>query len=165
MKPRRLPRVLLGLNLLTSVASAQVTAGATVPDERVTTALAAAKISYSIDGGDFRLDYTVDATRSQRVWVASKTFRVGSLELRDVWSVAARGKGTPPADLALRLLSENVRMVLGAWQVNQGEDEYLIVFSSPLNADADPDALREVVEAVTFSADRIKKQLSDSDAF
>ena len=99
------------------------------------------------------------------MWVASETSRLGALELRDVWSVAARGKGTPPADLALRLLSENVRMMLGAWQVNQGEDEYLIVFSSPLNANADPDTLKEVVEAVTFSADRIEKQLSDSDAF
>ena len=169
MQPRRLPQVLLGvllgLNLLTSLAFAQVTAGAAVPDERVTKALAAAKIGYSIDKGDFRLDYKVDATRSQRVWVASKTFRVGSLELRDVWSVAARGKGKPPADLALRLLSENVRMVLGAWQVNQGEDEYLIVFAAPLNADADPNTLQEVVEAVTFSTDRIEKQLSEADAF
>jgi len=169
MKLRRLHLVLWGLNLLISAACAQVTTTttteATVPDERVVKALAAAKIGYSIDAGDFRLDYKVDETRSQRVWVASETSRLGALELRDVWSVAARGNGRPPADLALRLLSENVRMVLGAWQVNQGEDEYLIVFSSPLNADADPDTLREVVEAVTFSADRIEKQLSDSDAF
>ena len=56
-------------------------------------------------------------------------------------------------------------MVLGAWQVNQGEDEYLIVFAAPLNADADPNTLQEVVEAVTFSTDRIEKQLSEADAF
>jgi len=49
--------------------------------------------------------------------------------------------------------------------VNQGEDEYLIVFAAPLNADADPSTLQEVFEAVTFSTDRIEKQLSDSDAF
>ena len=90
MQLRRLHQVLLGLILLTSVAFAQVTTEATVPDERVVKALAAAKIGYSIDGGDFRLDYKVDATRSQRVWVASETSRLGALELRDVWSVAAR---------------------------------------------------------------------------
>src|SRR5262245_60594386 len=165
MELRRLPRLLVGLIVLTPEAHAQGTTEPAVPDERVTNALAAAKLGYAIEGGDFLLDYKVDSTRSQRVWVTSATSRVGSLELRDVWSVAARGKGKLPADLALRLLGENVRMVLGAWQVNQGEDEYLVVFSSPLNANADAGTLQEVIEAVTLSADRIEKQLSDSDSF
>jgi hypothetical protein len=87
------------------------------------------------------------------------------LEVRDVWSVAARGKGAVPADLAIHLLQENVRMVLGAWQVNQGKDEYLVVFSAQVAADADAAALREVIEVVMYSADRIEKELSDKDAF
>ena len=144
---------------------AQVTTEPAAPDERVKKALSDAKLGYAIEKGDFLLDYNVDATRSQRVWVASETSRLGSLELRDVWSVGARGKGKMPTDLALQLLAENVRMVLGAWQVNQGTDEYLVVFSSPLNADADPETLQQVIEAVTISADRIEKQLSDSDTF
>ncbi len=158
---------LLPLLLATSVAThAQVPdATAAGPDPRVAAALDGAKLGFLIDDGDYRLDYKVDATRSQRVWVASATTALPPLEIRDVWSVAARGKGTVPADLAIHLLQENVRMVLGAWQVNQGKDEYLVVFSAQVNADADAAALREVIEVVMYSADRIEQELSGNDAF
>jgi len=161
-------RVVAGMTLLLSAAGvthAQAQVAATAPDARVETALKAAQLGFLIDEGDFRLDYKVDATRSQRVWIASATTSLPPLEIRDVWSVAARGKGTVPADLAVHLLQENVRMVLGAWQVNQGKDEYLVVFSAQVNADADAAALREVIEVVMYSADRIEKELSGKDEF
>jgi hypothetical protein len=134
-------------------------------DPRVVAALKAAGLKYSLDAGDFRLEYDVDETRTQRVWVASGTARIDEIEIRDVWSVAARGKGEVPADLARMLLKENVRMILGAWQVNQGPDEYLVVFSAPVHAAADAATLQEVIEIVMLSADRIEKQLSDEDRF
>jgi hypothetical protein len=135
------------------------------PDPRAAESLKVAGLDFDLDGGDFRLEYKVDDTRGQRVWVASGTTRVDKLEMRDVWSVAARGKGEVPADLARMLLKENVRMVLGAWQVNQSPEEYLVVFSAPVSATADPATLQEVIEVVMFSADRIEKQLSSSDVF
>jgi hypothetical protein len=138
---------------------------ATTPDARVEAALKVAQLGFLIDEGDYRLDYKVDETRSQRVWVASGTTSLPPLEVRDVWSVAARGKGAVPADLAVHLLQENVRMVLGAWQVNQGKDEYLVVFSAQVDANADAAALREVIEVVMYSADRIEKELSGTDGF
>jgi len=144
---------------------AEEAATADSPDPRVVAALMEAGLGYSIDAGDFRLDYKVDDTRSQRVWVASDTARVDQLEMRDVWAVAARGKGEVPADLARLLLKENVRMVLGAWQVNQSQDEYLVVFSAPIDAAADAATLQKVIEVVMFSADRIEKQLSPTDEF
>ena len=145
--------------------SAEEAVTAKTPDPRVVAALMESGLGYSIDAGDFRLDYKVDDTRSQRVWVASDTARVDQLEMRDVWAVAARGKGEVPADLARLLLKENVRMVLGAWQVNQSQDEYLVVFSAPVDAAADAATLQKVIEVVMFSADRIEKQLGDKDAF
>jgi hypothetical protein len=145
--------------------TAEEAATAESPDPRVVAALMDAGLGYSIDAGDFRLDYKVDDTRSQRVWVASDTARVDQLEMRDVWAVAARGKGEVPADLARLLLKENVRMVLGAWQVNQSQDEYLVVFSAPVDAAADAATLQKVIEVVMFSADRIEKQLSPTDEF
>ena len=168
MNQRSSLRVVAGMTLLLSasgVTHAQAQVAATAPDARVETALKAAQLGFLIDEGDFRLDYKVDATRSQRVWIASATTSLPPLEIRDVWSVAARGKGTVPADLAVHLLQENVRMVLGAWQVNQGKDEYLVVFSAQVNADADAAALREVIEVVMYSADRIEKELSGKDEF
>ena len=136
-----------------------------VADPRVEAALEAAGLGYSIDEGDFRLEYEVGEGRAQRVWVASETARIEDLEMRDVWSVAARGQGEIPADLARMLLRENVRMILGAWQVNQNPEEYLVVFSAPVDAAADAATLREVIEVVVFSADRIEKQLSEQDRF
>ena len=56
-------------------------------------------------------------------------------------------------------------MILGAWQVNQGQDEYLVVFSAPVIAGADAAMLREVIEVVTISADRIEKELTGRDEF
>lgn len=161
-------RILAAMPLLLAapgVAHAQAPAAAAAPDARVELALKAAQLGFLIDEGDYRLDYKVDATRSQRVWIASGTTSLPPLEVRDVWSVAARGKGAVPADLAIHLLQENVRMVLGAWQVNQGKDEYLVVFSAQVNADADAAALREVIEVVMYSADRIEKEISGKDEF
>ena len=147
------------------VASAEDDTKPSSADPRVAAALKAAGLGYSIDEGDFRLEYDVDEERTQRVWVASETARIDQLEIRDVWSVAARGTGEVPADLARMLLKENVRMILGAWQVNQSEDEYLVVFLAQVDAAADAGTLQEVIEVVMFSADRIEKQLSDRDAF
>jgi hypothetical protein len=134
-------------------------------DPRVVAALKSAGLTYRLDEGDFRLEYDVDQERSQRTWVASDTARIDQLEIRDVWSVAARGKGEVPAELARMLLKENVRMILGAWQVNQTQDEYLVVYLAQVDAAADAATLQEVIEVVMFSADRIEKQLSDQDAF
>jgi hypothetical protein len=134
-------------------------------DPRVVAALEAAGLAYRLDDGDFRLEYDVDQERSQRAWVASDTARIDRLEIRDVWSVAARGKGEVPAELARMLLKENVRMILGAWQVNQSQDEYLVVYLAQVDAAADAATLQEVIEVVMFSADRIEKQLSGKDAF
>ena len=167
-RPTSLLRILAALPLLLTAACAthaQEPATATAPDPRVEAALKGAQLGFLIDEGDYRLDYKVDETRSQRVWVASGTTSLPPLEVRDVWSVAARGKGAVPADLAVHLLQENVRMVLGAWQVNQGKEEYLVVFSAQVAADADAAALREVIEVVMYSADRIEKELSGTDAF
>jgi hypothetical protein len=134
-------------------------------DPRVVAALKAAGLPYTFDEGDFLLEYEVDEERSQRVWVASDTASIDQLEMRDVWSVAARGKGEVPAELARKLLAENVRMILGAWQVNQGPDEYLVVYSAQVAAAAEAATLQKVIEVVMFSTDRIEKQLSDKDTF
>lgn len=135
------------------------------PDARVEANLKAAGLAYALDGGDFRLNFDLPDGRSQLVWVASGTATLDRLEIRDVWSVAYRAKGALSYEMSLRLLMENARMILGAWQVNQGADEYLVVFSAPVSATADAATLQEVIEVVTLSADRIEKELTGKDEF
>ena len=138
---------------------------ATSVDARVEAVLKESKLAYAMDGGDFRLKYDLDEGRSQLVWVASGTRKLDQLEIRDVWSVVYRSKGEVPADMAIHLLKENARMILGAWQVNQGKDEYLIVFSAPVEAAAGAAKLAEVIEVVTLSADRIEQELTGKDEY
>jgi hypothetical protein len=135
------------------------------PDPRVEAALEQTRLAYGLDNGDFVLEFQVGEARSQRVWVASDTAKVGNLEVRDVWSVASRGQGSVPEDLAVYLLKENARMILGAWQVNQGQGEYLVVFLAPVSAEADPATLQGVIEVVMYSSDRIEKALTGKDEF
>jgi hypothetical protein len=150
---------------VTMEAGAQGETAEKTPDPRLEAVLEETKLEYGLDNGDFVLEFQVGEARSQRVWVASDTARVGNLEVRDVWSVASRGQGSVPAELATFLLKENARMILGAWQVNQGQDEYLVVFLAPVSAEADPATLRGVIEVVMFSTDRIEKELTGRDEF
>jgi hypothetical protein len=156
---------LLLLLAVSAAATAQNRDANRTPDPRVAAVLKEADLPYELDNGDFRLEYDVDGTRGQRVWIDSETAKLDKLEFRAVWSVAARGKGAVPADLANLLLRENARMIVGAWQVNQGQDDYLVVFSAPVSAAADAATLREVLEVVMYSTDRIEKQLSGKDEF
>ena len=162
----RLPAAALLLLLAAPPALvAQGTEAGRTPDPRVAKLLEEAGLPYQVDNGDFRLEYDVDGTRGQRVWIDSETAKLDKLEFRAVWSVAARGKGAVPAELANLLLRENARMIVGAWQVNQGKDDYLVVLSAPVSAAADAATLREVLEVVMYSTDRIEKQLSGKDEF
>jgi hypothetical protein len=161
----RLPAALLLAAALSPAAHAEDAKPARTPDPRVVAALMAADLPYSIDEGDFRLDYEVNETRSQRVWVDTDTATLDKLEFRAVWSIAARGQGQLPAETAQLLLRENARMIVGAWQVLQREGDYLVRFSAPVSATADAETLREVIEVVMYSTDRIEKQLSGKDEF
>ena len=160
---RILPLVLLAC--VSVAAAADDPPAEPAPDARVEATLKAAGLPFTVDGGDFRLNYTLPDGRTQLVWIASKTARIADTEFRDVWSVANRGKGDLPAELANHLLKENVRMVLGAWQVSQGEGEYLVVYSYAIPADTTAGFLQEVIEAVTISADRMEKELTGQDEF
>jgi hypothetical protein len=162
---RILSLMLLACVSVAAVAEDPAAPAAPVLDTRVEAALDAAGLTFTADSGDFRMKYTLPDGRTQLVWVASKTAKIADTEFRDVWSVAKRGAGTLPAELAGHLLQENVRMVLGAWQVNQGQGEYLVVFSYAMPADATPGFLQEVLEAVTISADRIEMELTGQDEF
>ncbi|HEX7374995.1 MAG TPA: hypothetical protein VF277_08465 [Steroidobacteraceae bacterium] len=154
--------------LALSTATVAETSPAAAPaalDPRVEAALRSSSVAYTNDEGDFRLIYSLGGGRTQVVWVASATARIMKLELRDVWSLAYRGTGQVPAEMAKRLLTENARMVLGAWQVNQSPDKFLVVYLAQIPADADATSLQEVIEAVAVSADRIEQELTGADEF
>ncbi len=149
----------------TDACAAEATTSAAVVDPRVVAALQSSAIAYDIDGGDFRIRLALDGGRSQLVWVGSRTDRLAELELRDVWSIAVRGQGVPPPDLALRLLEENVGSILGAWQVARRNEQYLVIFSAQVPAAASAAQLAAAVATVAANADRLEQELTGADAF
>ena len=136
------------------------------PDPRVEKLLQDAALTYSIDeDGDFRLNYDLPDGRSQRVWVASRTSRLQTVEVRDVWSVSYRSVGQVSSELANQLLLDNAAQTLGGWQIQRSADEYLIVFSAQLAADTAVSTLVETIDAVLRVADGLERQLTGGDGF
>jgi hypothetical protein len=141
-------------------------APATVADARVERLLKEATAEYSVDAdGDFRFVYDIGGGRSQVVWIPSGTSDFGSLEIRQIWSIAHRSRGPLPADLANRLLDRNGAVILGAWLTEQAGDEVGVIFAVQVAAETDAPTLRSAIHAVATTADAMEKELTGEDAF
>ena len=150
---------------LAPVALAQAPAAGTA-DGRVARQLTDAGLSYVIDDeADYRLKYSLDDGRSQIAWVASGTSKLGDFEVRDLWSIAYRGTGQVPLEMANGLLQANARQTIGAWQVQRSGEEYLVVLSAAVPADTDGTALLQLVESVMADADELEESLTERDEF
>ena len=137
-----------------------------VADARVARLLTEAGLSYAVDDeGDYRLSFALDDGRSQVAWVASATAKVGELEVRDLWSIAYRSTGQVPQEVANGLLQANAAQTLGAWQVQRSGDEYLVVFSAPVDVKTDAKTLALALDAVMRTADAMEQALTGKDEF
>lgn len=169
MKPpaRRSTRGLVAVAALgVAPASAQADPVTSVADPRVAARLESAQLEYVVDeDGDFRILYALQGGRTQVVWIASATNSVGGFELRDLWSVAMRGHGEPPAALMTRLLQQNAARALGAWQLQRSGEEYLVVLSATLPADTEATTLVRLVEFLMADADEWESTLTGKDEF
>ena len=135
-------------------------------DPRVEKLLKAAELNYKVDkDGDFRLGNQVTEERTQLAWILSNTSTLGSLEIREVWSVAYRSKQPFSKDIANKLLEQNTQVKLGAWQIRKMGEDYVAVFSAQIAADSDEMTLLLALQAVTTTADLMEKELTGKDDF
>lgn len=140
--------------------------GSTEADGRVARLLTEAGLGYVVDDeGDYRLKFSLDDGRSQIAWVASATAKLGDFEVRDLWSIALRGTGQVPPEVANGLLQANAQQTLGAWQVQRSGEEYMVVFSAPLDVKADAKTLALALDAVMKTADAMEQALTGGDVF
>jgi hypothetical protein len=154
------------LALGATVASAQSGPVTPVADPRIAARLESAQLHYVVDeDGDFRILYVRPGGRTQVAWIASATSSAGGLELRDLWSVALRGRGDPSHALTTLLLQHNAARSFGAWQLQRSGEEYLVVLSAAVPADADGTVLARLVESVMADTDDMEKALTDGDQF
>lgn len=145
---------------------AQVGLTKVAPDSRVERILTEAKLNYTVDSdGDFKLYTQLKDGRLQTVWIISETQLVGSLEVRQVWSLGYASDSPLPEPILRELLEQNARVKLGAWQIRKMSGKYVAVFAVQVGANIDKTNLLQILSAVASTADDLEKSLSDKDIF
>ncbi|GBD07316.1 hypothetical protein HRbin21_01134 [bacterium HR21] len=136
-------------------------------DPRVAQQLKAAGFSYLVDeDGDYRVTIRfTDDERTQQVFINSSTEFYQGIEIREVWSIAARFEDELPAHLARELLERNSRLKFGAWSVEKAGSSTFVVFRVHLSADTEGQTLGSAIHHVSSVADELEKELTDSDNF
>ena len=149
----------LGLALWSSAAVAADRA-----DPRAERALKKADLAYEIDGdNDFSLLWETTDNRTHVVFVLSRTYRLGGLEVRKVMALAGRVQDDA-TELHQRLLQENANRKLGAWEIQTGPDgDMSYRFMATIPVDVKPKDLRAITSIVADTADALEAELSESD--
>ena len=135
-------------------------------DPRVEKLLKETDVKYTVDrDGDFLLLNDVGDGRTQLLWILSNTSNLGTLEIRQIWSIAHKSKTLFSAKVANRLLEQNSEVKLGAWQVRRLGDDYVAIFSAQIAADTDLLPLLLALHAVSTTADEMEKKLTGKDDY
>ena len=68
--------------------------------------------------------------------------------------------------VATRLLLDNMRMMLGSFELSQDDEGvYKLSYSASMEADCSPESLKEALQIVLFCADVTEKDLTGKDEF
>ena len=136
-------------------------------DLRVEGALQKLNLAYRIDDdGDFILDWKLSEGRTQRVYVGSRTFQLGPMEIREVWSIVGYFPYVPPEKLSRTLLEKNSQFKIGSFCYQKRSDgSYLVIFSARVPAEHPSHDLGAVIFAVAQTADEAEKEIMGTDNF
>lgn len=138
-------------------------------DTRVKEALEEAELNFNIvDNGNFHLVFELEGGRTQLVIIKSKTYEYGSMEIREIISIAAKSDNKKffKRDMLFDILERNEQYVLGAWQIDGGEAPYFLEFSVKVSANSSPKILSNALILSAKVADEVEQELSgEADEF
>jgi hypothetical protein len=136
------------------------------PDQRVEKALKKLGLKYTVDkDGDFKLILATQGDRSQVVFISSDTETLRKMEIREIWSPAAKFSSTPPAPLSQALLEKNGSFKIGSYAYKKAGDVYVLVFHAQISANASAEELLSVVIGVAMMADATESDIMQTDDF
>ena len=72
-----------------------------------------------VDCGQFQVRMALENGRKQAVYIASDTYRVDQVEIREVSSPGFKAEAAPHADIANALLAHNAELPIGAWRLHR----------------------------------------------
>lgn len=82
-----------------------------------------------------------------------------------MWSIALSKEEEIAGDVALKLLKSNAHVKLGAWQIARVNHKWTAVFEAQIAADTDKTTILTALLAVTNTADKMEKELTEADEF
>ncbi len=136
------------------------------PDPRVKTALDKLGLKYQVDkDGDFKIVMKTSESRTQLAWILSRTQKIGSLEIRRMFSAAYKSSGPISESIANQLLMDSSRRKLGAWQAIETKNTHIALFISKIAANGSKDDLLASLQITMATADEMEQTLTSKDEF
>lgn len=138
---------------------APVAAGAS--DATVERRLNEQNLAYNVDSdGDYRttLNYTSDK-RTQLVYVSGKTETVSGVQIREIFSPAAKMEADGVSGTkAIALMENSSGQKVGAWEIRGGTLYFVIKYPEPMSATH----MRALMNAAGTAADNMEIEISGS---
>ena len=138
-----------------------VPAGAGANDATVERRLNEQNLAYNIDSdGDYRttFNYTADK-RTQLVYISGKTETVSGVQIREIFSPAARMEADGVSGTkAIALMENSSGQKVGAWEIRGGTLYFVIKYPEPMSATQ----LRALMNAAGTAADNMEIEISGS---
>lgn len=133
------------------------------PDPRIKAALDASEIKYELSkDGNYKVTLPVSSGRTQLVLINSAVSKLTNMEIREVTSVAYKGTGSLPPEMAVKLMKDSSQRTIGAWELLANETTSLVVFNAKVPSDLSAKALVETILRVAVVADTLEKELTNN---
>lgn len=142
--------------------------GATTADSRIPALLEELGLRYRfVDCGQFEVPISLDNGRTQKVYIASGTYRVDQVEVREVSSPGFVAEAAPHADIANALLAHNAEVPIGSWRLHRHQHDggCTAIFSIHIAADTNAATLSTVIQQAARAADTVERQFTGEDKF
>jgi hypothetical protein len=117
------------------------------------------------ESGNFKLVLPTEGDRTQVVFINSGTQTLKKMELREIWSPAAKFSSTPPSALSQALLEKNASFKIGSYAYEKAGDVYFLVFNVQISANASAEELLSVMVGVAETADATESDIMKTDDF
>lgn len=136
-------------------------------DSRVSHLLDEIGLTYELDGkGDFVVSFGFENGRTQTAVIESKTHKIGSFEVRHIYSVGYQSTGELPQNIANGLLMMNDKVRLGSWKTIRMQDGTLFAaFQAQVAADTTIESLQTSLVTVCQTADNVEEKLTGEDNY
>ena len=122
------------------------------PDNSIEKILKETNLKYGVgDAGDYVVVYSKNPGESIHVWINSETSKIGSLEFREIWSVAYRTNKKLPAEITKDLLKWNGLVKIGSCSIREKEGVTVVMFSVRIDtSNLNATQLGEVINQVAI---------------